>query len=67
MKALLKSISLILSLALVLGCIFTAIPVLAEDAAAGNDLVFNAVADYSVNNGNPNGVWSYQYRKAYEP
>ncbi len=71
MKALRKSISLLLSLALLLSCLLTAYPVLAEDTtteeAVTDDLVYSAVEDFSTANGNPNGVWKYQYRTTANP
>ena len=70
MKALRKSMSLILSLALVLSCMLTAYPVFAEEVAPVDvveDYAYNAVEDFSTENGNPNGVWKYQYRNVNEP
>ncbi len=67
MKKQLKVLALILSVLMVLTCTFTGTVLTVSAEEETPQTLFSAVADFSLEKGNPNGVWSYESRNINNP
>lgn len=65
MKKLSKITSVVLCVAMMLSCVFTGVMTVSAEESA--QTIFNAASEFSVENGNVNGVWSYETRKTANP